>query len=216
MASAIFSLRYKKKCLWCCKGQSEDPEFYFYLLWFCFSTVPLPSVCLLLIWNSVCGNWSHKIECKKWGSTSWNSGLLCKELLFPNIYIFYSMCCKCQVFTNVTRMQTQSMLIFSYGKCSIKQATDNGNYVAHEWVYDLTGMSKFRHVSNPTILIFQIWHQILYCNAAECRIICTIRSNSGPENSMVTWMQRSTLTNLPSWEIKPSFSRFCSCPPSIL
>lgn len=50
----------------------------------------------------------------------------------PSIDIFYSMCCKCQVFTNVTRMQTQSMLIFSYGKCSIKQATDNGNYVAHE------------------------------------------------------------------------------------
>lgn len=114
MVSAIFSLRYKKKCLWCCKGQSEDPEFYFYLLWFCCSTVPLPSVCLLLIWNSVWGNWSHKIECKKWGSTPWNSGLLCKELLFPSIYIFYSMCCKYQVFTNVTRMQTQQSIVILF------------------------------------------------------------------------------------------------------
>lgn len=49
------------------------------------------------------------------------------------MYIFYSVCRKFQVFTNVAWIQTQqSIFIFSYGKCSIKQATDNDNYMAYE------------------------------------------------------------------------------------
>lgn len=49
MASAIFSLRYKKNGVWCCKGQTEDPEFSFHLHQFYSNIVPLPSVHLLLI-----------------------------------------------------------------------------------------------------------------------------------------------------------------------
>lgn len=72
------------------------------------------------------------------------------------------------------------MFIFSYSKCSIKQLTDNDNYMAYE---DLTSVSKVRYVSNPVTLIFQVRQQILDCNAAESRIICSTRTISGPANS---------------------------------
>lgn len=132
-----------------------------------------------------------------------------------HFFFYYSMCCKCQVFTNVARMQTQqSIIIFSYSRCFIKQATGSDNCMVYEWGYNLTSVPKVRHVSHPIILIFHVWYQIWYCNAAECRIICHIRINSGPENSTATWVQHSTLANLSSWEIKLSFLRFCPCLPS--
>jgi len=37
------------------------------------------------------------------------------------------------VFTNVARIQTQqSVFIFNYGKCSVKQAIDNDDCMANE------------------------------------------------------------------------------------
>lgn len=105
-------------------------------------------------------------------------------------------------------MQTeQCIFIFSYNKCSIKQVTDNDNYMAYE---DLTSVPKVRHASNPVIWFFRYNK---YCMAMQRNVeLSVVLELSEVLQTVVTWVQ-GILANLLTWEVSLSFSSFCLCLP---